>query len=173
MTSAYETFVKRVGDWADQKGVWYNEDESDLESLINNPKKYLKQYDDICIFTTLNKIFNPYSEQKFQDLLRIAIEDYGFVWCWNRDEGDYAGFDSEEHQSFEAGTGKTKGAGINENASISIGGSQPPKNNIDPIADINKIFAYTKFNITTYIVFKPRIYIYIYIYMARTVAKHH
>ena len=117
MTSAYETFVKRVGDWADQKDVWYNEDESDLESLINNPKKYLKQYDDICIFTTLNKIFNPYSEQKFQDLLRIAIEEYGFVWCWNRDEGDYAGFDSEEHQSFEAGTGKTKGAGINDGAS--------------------------------------------------------
>ena len=60
MTSAYETFVKRVGDCTDQKDVWYNEDESDLESLINNPKKYLKQYDDICIFTTLNKIFNPY-----------------------------------------------------------------------------------------------------------------
>ena len=35
------------------------------------------------------------------------------------------------------------GVGINERASISSGGSHPPKNKIEPIAHINKIFAYS------------------------------
>ena len=45
-----------------------------------------------------------------------------------------------------------KGAGINENASIFIGGSHPPKNNTDPIAHINKIFAYSPRQNIAYII---------------------
>ena len=45
-----------------------------------------------------------------------------------------------------------KGAGINESASISIGGNHPPKNNIEPIAHISKIFAYSPNQNIAYII---------------------
>ena len=108
LAEPYGTFVVRVeGDWANHKDIWYNVNDSSLDALLNNPEMYLKAYKHICVFTTLNKMGGP-SKKKFNNLLKIATEKFGFKWCHNRDESDYAGFDSEEHQTFEAGTAKSK-----------------------------------------------------------------
>ena len=103
MANPYDTFGERVeSQWSDNNGVWFNENANALDMLLQNPRMYLKAYTNIVVLTTLNKMFGQ-SQNKFDNLLKIATEEYGFKICHNRDEGDYAGQHSDEHKSFESG----------------------------------------------------------------------
>ena len=53
---------------------------------------------------------------------------------------------------FEKGKISQSAPGIKLNGKISTGDNQPPKNNIEPIAHINKIFAYSPNQNIAYII---------------------
>jgi len=105
MASPYDTFVSRILDLDLPYGekVFYNKKDTDLDYLLDNVSSVLSNYNHIVIFTTLDKMNTDKSKPLFDDLMNKG-KDRGFMWCLDRDEGDYAGFDSAEQQAFESGS---------------------------------------------------------------------
>ena len=111
MASPYDTFVSRIPDLDLPYGekVFYNKKDTDLDYLLDNVSSVLSNYNHIIIFTTLDKMNTDKSKPLFDDLMTKG-RDKGFKWCLDRDEGDYAGFDSVEQQAFESGASVESGA---------------------------------------------------------------
>ena len=111
MASPYDTFVSRIADLDLPYGekVFYNKKDTDLDYLLDNVSSVLSNYNHIVIFTTLDKMNTDKSKPLFDDLMNKG-KDKGFKWCLDRDEGDYAGFDSAEQQAFESGASTQLGA---------------------------------------------------------------
>jgi len=111
MASPYDTFVSRIPDFDLPYGekVFYNKKDTELDYLLDNVSSVLSNYNHIIIFTTLDKMNTDKSKPLFDDLMTKG-RDKGFKWCLDRDEGDYAGFDSVEQQAFESGASVESGA---------------------------------------------------------------
>jgi len=116
MASPYDTFISRLPpkekeEFPYGENVWINRSDVDLNYLLDNSSSVLAKYNHIVIFTTLNKMFGQSSKSKFDDLM-IKGKEKGFMWCLDRDEGDYAGFDSAEQQAFESGASTELGGSL-------------------------------------------------------------
>ena len=110
MASPYDTFVSRIPDFDLPYGekVFYNKKDTDLDYLLDNVSSVLSNYNHIVIFTTLDKMNTDKSKPLFDDLMSKG-KYRGFKWCLDRDEGDYAGFDSAKQQAFESGASTENG----------------------------------------------------------------
>ena len=111
MMTDLSTFSDRLSEDGYGEGVFYIKDSDGLDYLLDNYEIFIRDYNHIVIFTTLNKMNSFKSQPKFYKLMDKAKEK-GFKWTMNRDEGDAAPFDDAEHQGFESGASTEGGASL-------------------------------------------------------------